>query len=87
MSDALQAAANPAVTLNQFKLDDLSQFKRERSFPAGDSHDFRVFYVGRDDVHGALAFLLARCSRSLRLNNLSTIIALGGQIDLRLLVH
>ena len=27
-----------------------------------------MLYVGRDDVHGALEYLLARCSRSLRLN-------------------
>lgn len=55
-------------TLNDFRLDDLAQFKREKSFPAGDSDDFRVFYVGRDDVHGVLKYLLARCSRSLKLN-------------------
>jgi hypothetical protein len=59
-------AAKPS--LNTFTLDDLAQFKREGSFPAGDSPDFRVLYVGRDDVHGALKFLLARCSRSLKLN-------------------
>lgn len=62
------AAANPAATLNDFKLDDLAQFKREKSFPAGDSTDFRVFYVGRDDVHGVLVYLLSRVSRSLKLN-------------------
>lgn len=56
------------ATLNTFTLDDLAAFKREQSFPAGDSDDFRVFYVGRDDVHGALGYLLARCSRSLKLN-------------------
>ncbi len=64
----LVEAREPSVTLNTFSLDDLAQFKREKSFPAGDSADFRVFYVGRDDVHGVLAYLLARCSRSLRLN-------------------
>lgn len=68
MSDALKTAADPSATLNDFALNDLAQFKREKSFPAGDSPDFRVFYVGRDDVHGVLAYLLARCSRSLRLN-------------------
>lgn len=65
---ALQQAVDPKATLNSFSLDDLAQFTREGSFPAGDSPDFRVLYVGRDDVHGALKFLLARCSRSLRLN-------------------
>lgn len=65
---ALHAASDPTVTLNQFTLEDLAPFKRERSFPAGDSPDFRVFYVGRDDVHGVLKHLLARCARSLRMN-------------------
>ena len=55
-------------TLNAFTLDDLASFTREKSFAAGDSPDFRVFYVGRDDVHGILKYLLARCSRSLRMN-------------------
>ena len=70
MSDSLRLteAANPATTLNSFTLNDLAPFTREKSFPAGDSPDFRVLYVGRDDVHGALKYLLARCSRSLRLN-------------------
>lgn len=65
---ALKQAINPRTTLNSFFLDDLAQFTREGSFPAGDSPDFRVLYVGRDDVHGALKYLLAGCSRSLRLN-------------------
>jgi hypothetical protein len=68
VSDALQVAADPAATLNSFTLNDLAPFTREKSFSTGDSPDFRVFYVGRDDVHGILKFLLARCSRSLRLN-------------------
>ena len=64
----LQAAANPKATLNAFQLSDLAQFTREGSFPQGDSEDFRVFYVGRDDVHGVLKYLLARTCRSLRFN-------------------
>lgn len=65
---ALTEADDPSVTLNGFTLDDLAQFTREKSFSTGDSQDFRVFYVGRDDVHDILKYLLARCSRSLRLN-------------------
>jgi hypothetical protein len=56
------------VSLNGFTLDDLAPFTRERSFSPNDSPDFRVFYVGRDDVHGILKYLLARCTRSLRFN-------------------
>lgn len=64
----LDTAANTSCTLNNFSLNDLAPFTREKSFPAGDSQDFRVLYVGRDDVHGPLKYLLARCSRSLRMN-------------------
>ena len=56
------------ANLNSFRLDDLAPFTREGSFPVTDSPDFRVFYVGRDDVHGILKYLLARCAHSLRLN-------------------
>lgn len=64
----LALAADPRHTLHSFTLDDLGPYTREGSFPAGDSSDFRVFYAGRDDVHGILKHLLARCSRSLRFN-------------------
>lgn len=64
----LEAAADPAVTLQAFTLEDLASFKREKAFDPADSADMRVFYVGRDDVHGVLKYLLARCSRSLYLN-------------------
>jgi hypothetical protein len=49
-------------------LDDLGSFTREKAFAPNDSADFRVLYVGRDDVHGALAYVLSRCTRSLKLN-------------------
>ena len=55
-------------SLNGFTLGDLAQFKREGSFASHDSADFRVFYVGRDDVHGVLKYLLTRCTRSLYMN-------------------
>jgi hypothetical protein len=67
-SQFASAAADPTETLQTFSIDDLAQFTRERAFSAGDSPDFRVFYVGRDDVHDVLKYLLARCSRSLKLN-------------------
>jgi len=65
---ALQVAQDPTATLQAFRLDDLAQFTREKSFSLDDSADFRVFYVGRDDVHGVLKYLLARCSRVLKMN-------------------
>jgi hypothetical protein len=54
--------------LNTFKLDDLAQFTQEGTFSPSDSLDYRVLYVGRDDVHGALAYVLSRCTRSLVFN-------------------
>lgn len=64
----IEAAENPAVTLQGFTLDELASFTREKQFGPGDSTDFRVFYVGRDDVHGVLKYLLSRCSRALKMN-------------------
>lgn len=64
----LDQAKDPRFNLNTFTLDDLAPYRREKSFPQNDSSDFRVFYVGRDDVHGVLKYLLSRCVRSLRIN-------------------
>lgn len=61
-------AEDPTQTLQAFSLEYLAQYTREKQFAPGDSADLRVFYVGRDDVHGVLKYLLARCSRSLKLN-------------------
>lgn len=55
-------------SLSSFTLDDLAPFTKEKSFSPNDSTDFRSFYVGRDDVHGILKYLLTRCTRSLRFN-------------------
>jgi hypothetical protein len=66
--DHAAAAADPHATLQGFTLDDLAVFTREGSFPDGDSPDMRSFYVGRDDVHGVLKYLFARCSRALKMN-------------------
>lgn len=68
MIDYVKVAQDPRVTLQAFVLDDLAAYTREGSFAPGDSPDFRVFYAGRDDVHGILKYLLARCSISLTFN-------------------
>lgn len=69
MSGAFLAVArDPKQTLQGFTLADLAQYTREGAFADGDSPDFRVFYAGRDDVHGVLKHLLARCSRVLKMN-------------------
>lgn len=54
-------------TLAGFALNDLAGFKAGGFLP-GESGEYRSFYVGRDDVHGVMCYLLSRCSRSLKFN-------------------
>jgi len=55
-------------TLQQFTLDDLAVYTAEQAFGPTASPDFRVFYVGRDDVHGVLMYLYTRVSLSVKMN-------------------
>ena len=55
-------------TLQQFNLDDLAVYTAEQAFGPTASSDFRVFYVGRDDVHGVLMHLFTRVSLSVKMN-------------------
>jgi hypothetical protein len=55
-------------TLQQFNLDDLAVYTAEQAFGPTASPDFRVFYVGRDDVHGVLMHLYTRVSLSVKMN-------------------
>jgi hypothetical protein len=62
------SAGAKGPTLQTFHLDDLAQYTAEGAFATSRSADFRVFYAGRDDVHGVLHHLLSRATVSLRLN-------------------
>jgi len=55
-------------SLQTFNLLDLQQYTQEKSFSTNASNDFHLFYVGRDDVHDVLKYVLSRCSVSLYLN-------------------
>jgi hypothetical protein len=55
-------------TLQHFTLDDLAPYTVEQAFGPTASPDFRVFYVGRDDVHGVLMHLFTRVSLSVTMN-------------------
>jgi hypothetical protein len=57
-----------APSLQRFTLEELAPFTREGVFASNASQDFHLFYVGRDDVHGVLKYLLSRTSTSLYLN-------------------
>jgi hypothetical protein len=63
-----KVAQDPTQTLSTFTLDDLAPYTREGSFDPRDSADFRVFEVGRDDVHGVLKHLHARVAVSEKLS-------------------
>jgi hypothetical protein len=58
----------PSDTLQSFTLDDLAQYTCEGAFGPTASPDFRVFYVGRDDVHGVLVHLFSRVRLSVKMN-------------------
>jgi hypothetical protein len=54
--------------LNNFTLLDLQQYTREKSYAPTAAKNFHLFYVGRDDVHNILKYVLSRVSVSLYLN-------------------
>ena len=56
------------MSLHDFQLDDLAPYTSEKAFPATASRDFRLLFVGRDDVHRALRHVLSRVKTSLYLN-------------------
>ena len=62
------AATTPGASLQRFTLDDLAVYTAEQAFGPTASPDFRVFYVGRDDVHGVLMHLYTRVSLSVKMN-------------------
>lgn len=55
-------------SLQTFTLTDLQGFTKEGIYSSTASKDFHLFYVGRDDVHSILQYLLSRVSTSLYLN-------------------
>lgn len=55
-------------SLQTFNLLDLQQYTQEQAYSNTASKDFHLFYVGRDDVHNILKYVLSRVSVSLYLN-------------------
>jgi hypothetical protein len=62
------AINDPRQSLQTFQLQDLATYSKEGSFAVDASQDFHLFYVGRDDVHDLLKYVLSRVSISLFLN-------------------
>jgi hypothetical protein len=67
-----QSASNvlgdPTQTLQTFILSELAQYTKEGAYSTNASQDVHLFYVGRDDVHDILKYVLSRVSISLYLN-------------------
>jgi hypothetical protein len=55
-------------SLQAFQLSDLAQFTREKIYANNASSDFHLFFVGRDNVHEILEYVLSRASVSIYLN-------------------
>jgi hypothetical protein len=59
---------DPTQSLQTFLLHDLAQFTKEAAYSTIASKDVHLFYVGRDDVHDLLKYILSRVTMSLYLN-------------------
>jgi hypothetical protein len=64
----VNATDDNTETLQSFTLDDLAQFTLEQRYSDNASQDFHLFYVGRDNVHAILKYVLSRARVSLYLN-------------------
>lgn len=62
------ALGDPTKNLQTFELSDLAQYTKEATYSADASKDVHLFYVGRDDVHDILKYILSRVTISLYLN-------------------
>jgi hypothetical protein len=62
------APNDPTKSSQTFQLSELAQFTREKSYSSNASSDFHLFFVGRDDVHEILKYVLSRTQVSLYLN-------------------
>jgi hypothetical protein len=67
-SSPTKSSTSHAPSLQTFELAELAQFTKEGVYSTNASKMFHLFYVGRDDVHGILKYLLSRASMSLYLN-------------------
>ncbi len=63
-----EVVTDKPASLVDFKLEDLARFTREGAMPEHVNRTHWLFYVGRDDVHSVLDYLLQRVQISLYLN-------------------
>jgi len=62
------ALGDKSQSLQTFTLQNLQQYTQEKAYSNAASKDFHLFYVGRDDVHDILKYVLSRVSVSLHMN-------------------
>jgi hypothetical protein len=67
-SSTSNAVSDPTQSLQTFTLKDLEQFTKEKVYSNTASQDVHLFYVGRDDVHNILKYVLSRVRVSLYVN-------------------
>ena len=60
--------ADPTQSLQTFDLLELQQFTLEKTYASNASKDLHLFFVGRDNVHELLKYVLSRVRVSLYLN-------------------
>ena len=65
---ASNALGVPGASLQTFDLVELAQYTKEKAYSTTASLDFHLFYVGRDDVHDILKYVLSRVTVSLYMN-------------------
>jgi len=65
---ASNSTSDPSESLQTFDLLQLQQYTQEKAYSPMASKDFHLFFVGRDDVHDILKFVLSRVRVSLYLN-------------------
>jgi hypothetical protein len=72
MAKAIKRSASNALDTTQslagFQLAELAQYTKEKAYDTNASLMFHLFYVGRDDVHDILKYVLSRVTVSLYLN-------------------
>jgi hypothetical protein len=61
-------ALGTGQSLATFQISELAQYTKEKAYDTNASTMFHLFYVGRDDVHDILKYVLSRVTVSLYLN-------------------
>ncbi|HEY3950026.1 hypothetical protein [Phenylobacterium sp.] len=64
----IDASDDLTKSLQTFALADLEPLTREGVYASNASADFHLFFVGRDDVHDILKYVISRARQSLYLN-------------------